>query len=66
VRKRLKKKDLTFDDFCKRVKRVKRVGKKLGGQEKSTGLKTRHYNGEDRVGRRSERSPYTVDESRHL
>jgi hypothetical protein len=41
VRKRLKKKDLTFDDFCKRMKRVKRV-KRTSGR----GM-PRHYKGED-------------------
>jgi hypothetical protein len=51
VWKRLKKNGLTFDDFCKRVKRVKKVGKKLGRAEKIAGLKPDTYKGEER-GRR--------------
>ena len=46
--KRLKKKGLSFDDFCKRMKRVR---EKLGGAEKIAGLKPHTYKGEDR-GRR--------------
>jgi hypothetical protein len=44
VWKRLKKKDLTSDDFCKGVKKV---GKKLVGSGKIAGLKPHTYNGEE-------------------
>jgi hypothetical protein len=35
--------ELTFGFFCKRVKRVKRVRKRRGGQATGTDLKVRHY-----------------------